>query len=120
MLYVYPAPGVVSIGSPPEVVAGAHQTLFDREFDTNVQGLLHHYPSSELLLQEDYRVVQNGEPVSGRHAELQYRTQFMGRYQVVRSHLFLFRHHDYLYKFRITYPSEVAADAQVEQFVGAF
>ena len=48
-VYVYPAPSLVSIGSPPEVVETAHARLAKNEFEARKREILQSHPWSRLI-----------------------------------------------------------------------
>src|SRR5678815_628029 len=48
-VYVYPSPASTSIGSPPEVVAGARAHLTEGEFERRKQEVQHAHPGATLV-----------------------------------------------------------------------
>ena len=72
-VYVYPAPKLVSIGSPADVVATARKHLTDRHFELVKQDILNRTPSASLVSDRETAMVFRGEPLYGRSARFRLR-----------------------------------------------
>ncbi len=115
-LYSYPAPEVLSIGSPPEVIAAAKKVLFDNAYEENKQSILVAHPNSQFISEESYTV----SGMDGMYALFTYSENFAGSFQKVSSRLYLFQRGDALIKYRISTPESINATNEINQFITNF
>src|SRR5207237_3621361 len=71
-VYVYPAPSLVSIGSPPDVVAGARAHLTESEFQRRKQEIQGAHPGATLIEQRDIVRSENGQSNPDKLAIFEY------------------------------------------------
>ena len=121
-LYVYPAPRLVSIGSPEEVVETAKRTLLDGHFAEVKASILRRHQGAKLLSEGKTTLRFRGSSLHGRAAAFGMRSRFAHRVQPVVSHLAVFSFGKWLIKFRITHPARCSEQAQplIKAFRDAF
>jgi len=115
-LYVYPAQEIMSIGSPKEVIESAQKQLFDNSYQRSKLDILYAHQNSELTVEEPYKLEKYGQH-AGMHATFKYSEQFAGKYQVVKSHLYLIQIQNELFKYRVTYPENTNSENDVSHFI---
>lgn len=103
-VYVYPAPPVVSIGSPPEIVAAARANVFDAHYREIVNALLSCHTDAALISDDNFLLSQPSGSLNGKKAVLNYKQNFAGTTQSVISSFYLFQKGKWLIKYRATYP----------------
>ncbi|MCC6140819.1 MAG: hypothetical protein IT389_09430 [Nitrospira sp.] len=115
-VYVYPAPPLVSIGSPPETVASVRTHLSKQEFETRKREVLQPRPGARLIEDTDISIPVGGIVRTGRMATFEYDEHFLGKKQSLRSHLFLFNFvgGKWAIKFRISYPSHLEVTREID------
>ena len=115
-VYVYPAPPLVSIGSPPEATASARTFLAKREFEARKQEVMLSHPGGPLIEDTEISIPIGGTRRVGRMATFEYEQSFAGQFQPVRSHLcmFSFVGGKWTLKYRITYPKSLAAAREID------
>ena len=118
-VYVYPAPSLVSIGSPPEVIAGARAQLTENEFENRKQEILHAHPGARLIEQRDTTRTEGGQSYPGKLAVFEYEDVFAGARISVRSQLYLFCYvgGKWTVKHRFTHPKAVDGDKEIQEFI---
>lgn len=118
-VYVYPAPSLVSIGSPPEVVASARARLSQNEFETRKQEILHVHPGARLIQEREVSMPWGSMTYSGRMATFEFEDFFAGQRQVLRSHVYLFSYvgEKWTIKYRFTHPKSFDATKEIEGFM---
>lgn len=118
-VYVYPAPSLVSIGSPPEVVAGARAHLTEGEFVRRKQEIQHAHPGATLIEQRDTVRAESGQSYPGKLAIFEYEDVFAGSRILIRSHLFVFCYvgGKWAVEYRFTYPKTEDADSEIQEFI---
>src|ERR1700704_496585 len=89
-VYGYPAPPLVSIGSPPETVASARSFLAKNEFEARKREIMQPRPGARLIEDTEIKIPIGGKVRIGRIATFEYDEQFAGRQQSLRSHLCMF------------------------------
>ncbi len=121
-VYVYPAPSLVSIGSPPEVVAGAREHLTRNEFERRKQEILQAHPSARLIGQSDAKRAESDRSYPGKLAVFEYEDMFAGSRTQLRSVLYLFCYvgDKWTVKFRFTHPQAVDATKEIQEFIQSF
>lgn len=101
--YVYPAPKLISIGSPAETILLARSTLFKQAADNEIAGILHFHPSGVLQEKQPFENLIGTKEIPGVHAIFTYEASSGGKKDPVISELYLFQKDDWLIKYRITY-----------------
>jgi hypothetical protein len=115
-VYVYPAPSLLSIGSPTNTVASARVILTNREFEARKQEILHAHPGGKLMEDTEISIPIGGATRVGRIANFEYEHNFAGQYQMVRSHLCMFNFvgGEWALKYRITYPKNLETTSEID------
>lgn len=115
-VYVYPAPPLVSIGSPPGTVASARTFLAKSEFEARKREVLQSRPGARLIEDTEISVPIGGTLRVGRMATFEYEDQFAGQRQSLRSHLCMlnFVGGTWAIKYRITYPASLEATREID------
>ena len=118
-VYVYPAPGLVSIGSPPDVVADARAHLTEGEFERRMQEIQRAHPGATLIGQRDTLRTENGQPYPGKLAVFEYEDMFAGSKVPLRSHLYVFCYvgGKWAIEYRFTHPKSEDADKEIQEFI---
>ena len=114
--YVYPAPPLVSIGSPSGTVASARTILAKREFEARKREVLQSRPGARLIEDTEISVPIGGTVRVGRMATFEYEDQFARQRQPLRSHLCIFNFvgGTWALKYRITYPASFGATREID------
>lgn len=115
-VYVYPAPSLVSIGSPTETVASARTFLTNNEFEARKREIMQPRPGARLIEDTEISIPIGGTLRTGRMATFEYHEQFFGQPQSLRSHLCVFNFvgGKWALKYRITYPSHLEATREID------
>ncbi len=115
-VYVYPAPPLVSIGSPPGTVASARTFLAKSEFEARKREVLQSRPGARLIEDTEISVPIGGTLRVGRMTTFEYEDQFAGQRQSLRSHLCMFNFvgGTWALKYRITYPASLEATREID------
>ncbi len=118
-VYVYPAPPIVSIGSPPEVVAAARAMASGREFELRKREILGSHAGARVTEEGECALQQGGLVHSGRRAVFSFKDVFGGQHQILRSELYLFSSVDgkWIVKYRFTYPRSSDVSKHLERFM---
>ena len=118
-VYVYPAPSLVSIGSPPDVVAGARAHLTEGEFERRKQEIQHAHPGAALIEQRDTFRTESGQSYPAKLAVFEYEDVFAGSRIPVRSHLYVFCYvgGKWAVEYRFTRPKGEDADREIQGFI---
>jgi hypothetical protein len=118
-VYVYPAPSLVSIGSPPDVVAAARENLSKNEFEARKREILNFRPGAILVKEMDVSLQQGNTLYSGKMATFEYMEVFGGLRQPLRSHLYLFCYagSKWVIKYRFTHPTDYDASKDIDDFM---
>ncbi len=121
-VYVYPAPGVLSIGSPPNVVAAAKDLVLRDHFEAVKQEITKVHPIAQLISEENVPIQQSGATYQGIKAAFQFTEVVTERSIDLTSLVFLYDYDDWYIKYRVTYPTLAKANSEpeVEQFVRQF
>lgn len=121
-VYVYPAPPLTVIGSPPEVVAQARSGLAEREFARNKLEILRNQSGAKLIEEREATHSEGGKTHHGAVAIYEYNYSFGGPEVPVRSYLYLFCNVDgkWSIKYRFTHPRDVDGTATIEEFLQSF
>lgn len=114
--YVYPAPPLVSIGSPPETVTSARAFLAHNEFEARKCEIMQPRPGARLIEDTEISIPNGGNVRIGRMATFEYNEQFAGRQQSLRSHLCMFNFvgGKWALKYRITYPRSLEVTREID------
>ena len=118
-VYIYPAPSLVSIGSPPDVVAGARAHLTEGEFEHRKQEIQHAHPGATLIEQRDTLRAERGQSYPGRLAIFEYEDVFAGLRIPARSDLYVFCFvgGKWAVEYRFTHPKTEDADQEIQKFI---
>jgi hypothetical protein len=103
-IYSFPAPSLISIGSPKEVILEAKTTLFRQYAEAEVQQLSQKHTSGKLVERKEIPNEIGTPEIKGVFALFSYTEPFAGKSQEVLSELHLFQKDKWLIKYRITYP----------------
>src|SRR5262245_50828993 len=105
-VYVYPSPSLTSIGSPPDVVAGARAHLTEAEFQRRKQEIQQAHPGAVLVEQRGISRAEGVQTYAGRLAVFEYEEVYAGSRMPVRSRLCLFCYvgGKWTVKYRFTHP----------------
>jgi len=118
-VYIYPAPSLVSIGSPPEVVADARAHLTEREFERRKQEIEHVHPGCVFIEQRDIMQIENGQSYPGKLAVFEYEGAFAGSRISLRSRLYVFCFvgGKWAIEYRFTCPKHADTDEKIQEFI---
>ena len=118
-VYVYPSPPLTSIGSPPDVVAGARARLTEGEFARRKQEIEQAHPGAVLVEQREISKTASGQSYAGRLAIFEYEEAFAGSRMPVRARLYLFCYvgGKWTVKYRFTHPKSEDADREIQEFI---
>jgi len=118
-VYIRAAGRVISIGSPPDVVAEAHAMVLQKEFYAEMRVIEGVHPGARLMATDEATLVQGGKPQVGRKAVYEFNegTEWFPKRNTSR--LYLFRYGKWNIKYRFTYPSiiDTQADACIKVFM---
>lgn len=118
-VYIYPAPALVTIGSPADVVATARDRLCRNEFGRRKRELVAFHPQARLLEECDARAPESLPPVPGRMAVYEFEEPFAGRSQLLRSELWVFCYvtPKWAIQYRFTSPKSAEAESAIRDFM---
>lgn len=118
-VYIYPAPSLVSVGSPPDVVAGARAHLTEGEFERRKQEIQGAHPAATLIEQHDIIRTESGQSYPGKLAIFEYEDVFAGARMPVHSRLYVFCYvaSKWTVKYRFTHPRGENSDKAIQEFV---
>lgn len=117
-VYVRPAPTVINIGSPPEVVAIASQHLFARALETEKASIMNAHPNARLISDGAFVLTEAGRKHEGHESIFEFQYTFWGTPEDAFSRLYLFRHNDWFIKYRIT--SSKGAEESAKKAISSF
>ncbi len=115
-VYVYPAPWLVSGGSPANVVADCDQ-LPQGAFEAEKRAVMNYRPGVILIQESDASLLQNKALHSGKMATLDFEEVFAGHRQLVRSHLYVFCCGKWVVKYRFTHSLLFNAKKEIDEFM---
>lgn len=118
-IYVYPAPPLISIGSPPETVASARAYLSKQEFEARKREALQPRPGARLIEDTEITIPVGGTIRTGRMAIFEYDENFLGKKESLRSHLCIFNFvgGKWAIKFRISYPRHLEVTREIDSIL---
>lgn len=118
-MYVYPAPKVVSIGSPPSVIAVAQDIAAKGEFESRKQEIMIAHPGAIIIEEKDVSLVQAGKTQLGKMATFQYEDVFLNKSQTVEGRVYLFCYvsGNWIIKYRFSYPKSFDATKDIDDFM---
>jgi hypothetical protein len=121
-VYVYPGPRLISIGSPPDVVAAARKHLTDGHFEGVKGEVVKYHPSATAMSDQETGMTFRGRSLYGRTAAFKAEEVFAGRIQPIVTRAEVYAFGKWIIKFRITYPvaSEKAAVESTRAFKREF
>ena len=104
-VYVYPGPKLLSIGSPPEVIATARKHLTDNHFEDIKREITKHHPHASVTSDAETQVIFRGQSLYGRVAAFSSEELFAGRTQPIVTCAEIYAYGKWIVKFRATYPA---------------
>jgi hypothetical protein len=118
-VYVLPAPSLISIGSPQEVIDQAKARLFDQFWEQHVRSIVGSHAPATTSPPETVTLVYAGHAYTGRRQLFHYEQVFAFSRQQVTSSLYLFPfvNEKWSLKYRFTYPASVDMQTAVDQFI---
>lgn len=118
-VYIYPAPSLVSIGSPPDVVASARETLCRNEFEHRKREVFNAHPGARLIREEGIAPPHPGTSTAGRRAVFEYDASFAGGQQPIHSELWIFCYigGKWALEYRFSSPLSVDAGPVISAFM---
>jgi hypothetical protein len=118
-VYVYPAPSLVSIGSPPDVVASARATLCNNEFARRKKELVDAHSGARLIQERAAPPLGGGPQIPGEMAAFEYDDLFGGQRQPLRSELYVFCYvgGKWAFEYRFTSPKSRDASGAILTFI---
>ena len=120
-VYVYPAPSLISIGSPDNVVASARAKLTQMEFARRKREIVLSHQDATLLDESADNFVQGSGSLAGWKAVFSYDLNINGIMAPARSQLFVFCfvHGPWALEYRFTYPQRLDASPAINAFMQA-
>lgn len=103
-VYVYPAPPVISIGSPKNMVDNLKKKIFTQHLEEVKYIIIKEHPGAKLISQENIVINKNRKLYTVVFAHYQYSQIFARREQAVFSDLYLYQDNEWFIKHRVTYP----------------
>jgi len=123
-VYVYPAPPLVSVGSPDSVVEDTRRTLARQEFESCKAAIASHHADAVLLDEGEFDLSPDKFVHQGWRAAYRFETTCAGLRVPIRSELYLFCYADaekkWTVEYRFSYPQTFPRDQAVEQFLSEF
>lgn len=118
-VYVYPAPSLISIGSPDNVIADARAKLTQMEFARRKREIVLSHRDATLLDESPYDLVQASGSLAGWKAVFSYALNVNGNMAPARSQLFVFClvHGPWALEYRFTYPQSLDASPAIKAFM---
>jgi len=118
-VYVYPAPSLISIGSPADVVASARATLTQGEFDKREREIFQAHPDAEKINESVVSLQQSGKSYSGKMASFEFEDFFGGQRLMLSSRLYLFCYvgDKWAIEYRFTYPKNSKMTNEIDVFM---
>jgi hypothetical protein len=118
-VYVYPAPPIVSVGSPTSVIAAARSTSTEQEFKTRQREIMGAHPDAKMLSEGDATLRQGSESYVRRKAAFAFEQGFARKQQRVGSELYVFGFvgGEWIVKYRFTYPIDLDAANRIATFM---
>jgi hypothetical protein len=119
-VYVYPAPRLVSIGSPPAVIESARETLCRQEYANRKQEVFDFHPGARLVREASAAPPQGG-PLPGAMAAFSFDDTLAGERRALGSELYVFCYAGdrWAFEYRFTYPEEQDAGPTIRAFMTA-
>jgi hypothetical protein len=118
-VYVYPAPHLVSIASPPNVIAGTRMDLTQVEFERRKSEVLHAHPDAKLIEEEDLTLSKNSQSNYGKLAVFDYEDRFAGMSTRLHSYLYVFCYvnNKWAIEYRFTFTADVNGTPKIQEFL---
>jgi hypothetical protein len=118
-MYVYPAPSVVSILSPPHVAATARSLAAKNEYARSKNEILQSHPFAKLLGELETSLVKGNDTYQGWKAIFELDGARFGQQEKVFSHLYVFSYigGSWTVKYRFTYPKSIEETQEIETFL---
>jgi len=111
-VYIYPAPRVVSIGSPANVIESAKSNVVASHFRALKREILANHPQAKLVSEERVSLPSLRRMLKGEKTEFQFTSETGNTQFPASSFLYLFRCDDWLLKIRATAPRKLRADME--------
>ncbi len=117
-VYCFPGPSLVSIGSPPDVVADAKAHLADAAFDSIKREISAHHLKVKFIDEQTVTHDSNGKTYAGKIAKFEY-SEATSPDQTLYSTvaLFCFVNEKWALEYRFTSSNEPATMAATETFI---
>src|SRR6185369_3115370 len=121
-VYVYPAPGVVSIGSPPDVAETAKALMFQGHLNAVKGDIMRAHPDAKLISENSVVVTLGAQSHKGKKVAYEFAYAFGPTLYESISQLYLFQNNDWMIKYRFTFPkvTALASEAAVMDFLNKF
>lgn len=118
-VYVYPAPSLISFGSPDSVVADARARLAHGEFERRKKEVTRAHPGAILLQEGPVTLSQDPTAIDGWQATFTFTGDFAGRNRTLQSELFVFCFvaRKWALEYRFTYPQQLTPRADIDGFM---
>jgi hypothetical protein len=118
-VYVYPAPPLVSIGSPADVIAAARVQLCQDEFARRKAEIAHAHPDAVLLGEQDFTLPRKNGPFPGKKASYEFDYLFGGTRLRAASELYVFCYvaERWAVEYRFTSPRDAASADKISSFM---
>lgn len=111
-VYIYPAPGIISIGSPPDVIEGARKHLFRNHFDVVKNDIMACHIDAKLISDNDCTITMGKHYRNGRKATFELAYTFGTQRQDSISELYLFQNGKWFIKYRFTFPKTAKTESE--------
>lgn len=121
-VYVSLGPKLLSIGSPPDVIATARKHLTDGYFDEVKRQILKYHPNASAVSDAESSMMFRGQSLYGRIATYKSKELFAHRIQPIVSSAEVYAYGKWIIKFRATYPeaTEKAGAESTRAFIKEF
>jgi len=118
-VYVYPAPSVVSILSPPHVAATARSLAAKNEYARSKHEILQSHPLATLLGEVEASLVKGNATYQGWKAIFELDGARFGQREKVISYLYVFSYigGSWTVKYRFTHPKSIEETQEIETFL---
>lgn len=121
-VYVYPAPKLLSFGSPANVVENTRRILMISDFNSMKAQIMKVYPVASILSEREIVLLFRGQSLYRRSLKFSPRERLVYRMLPVIAHVEIFAFGKWLIKFRVTHPiaSQDKAKGLIDGFKKAF
>lgn len=118
-MYVYPAPSVISILSPPQVAATATNLAAKNEYARSKQEILQFHPHARTLQESETSLAKGNDTHRGWKAVFELDGDRFGQEEKVISHLYVFSYNgrSWTVKYRFTHPKNTDETEEIDSFL---